>query len=101
MMSMVDRLAAGAALRAPGRKVIGLRNVRVQRWLSFAEGDKSVASPAHRGCGAWAAIGSDTVAMQLLVWEDGRSVYALVASGDVIVTEHWQLAARRLGSSDR
>ena len=26
MMSMVDRLAAGAAVRAPGRKVIGLRN---------------------------------------------------------------------------
>ena len=27
MMSMADRLAAGAALRAPGRKVIGLRNL--------------------------------------------------------------------------
>ena len=29
MMSMVDRLAAGALARAPGRKVVGLRNVRV------------------------------------------------------------------------
>jgi hypothetical protein len=39
-------------------------------------------------------LGSDTVAMQLLVWEEAQRRFALVASGDVIVTEHWQLAGR-------
>jgi hypothetical protein len=87
MMSMVDRLAAGALVRAPGRKVVGLRNVRVHRWLSFAAGAQRVKTLGR-------PVGSDTVAMQLLVWEEERSRFALVASGDVIMTEHWQLAGR-------
>ncbi len=87
MMSMVDRLAMRAMVRAPGRKVSGLRNVRVHRWLSFANGAQSVKLLGR-------PEGSDTVAMQLLVWEKARRRYALVASGDVILTEHWQLAGR-------
>ena len=87
MMSMVDRLAAGALVRAPGRKVVGLRNVRVHRWLSFAEGAQRVKTLGR-------PVGSDTVSMQLLVWNDEQRRFALVASGDVIVTEHWQLAER-------
>jgi 3-hydroxymyristoyl/3-hydroxydecanoyl-(acyl carrier protein) dehydratase len=87
MMSMVDRLAAGAQVRAPGRKVVGLRNVRVHRWLSFAGGAQRVKTLGR-------PVGSDTVAMQLLVWEEAQQRFALVASGDVIVTEHWQLAGR-------
>jgi hypothetical protein len=65
MMSMVDRLAAGALVRAPGRKVVGLRNVRVHRWLSFAAGAQRVKTLGR-------PVGSDTVAMQLLVWEEAR-----------------------------
>ncbi len=65
MMSMVDRLAAGAQVRAPGRKVIGLRNVRVHRWLSFAGGAQRVKMLGR-------PVGSDTVAMQLLVWEEAQ-----------------------------
>jgi 3-hydroxymyristoyl/3-hydroxydecanoyl-(acyl carrier protein) dehydratase len=87
MMSMVDRLAAGALVRAPGRKVVGLRNVRVHRWLSFAGGAQRVKTLGR-------PVGSDTVAMQLLVWEEEPRRFALVASGDVILTEHWQLAGR-------
>ena len=87
MMSMVDRLAAGALVRAPGRKVVGLRNVRVHRWLSFADGAQRVKTLGR-------PVGADTVAMQLLVWEEERRRFALVASGDVILTEHWQLAGR-------
>ncbi len=87
MMSMVDRLAAGALVRAPGRKVVGLRNVRVHRWLSFADGAQRVKTLGR-------PVGSDIVAMQLLVWEEERHRFALVASGDVIMTEHWQLAGR-------
>jgi 3-hydroxymyristoyl/3-hydroxydecanoyl-(acyl carrier protein) dehydratase len=68
MMSMVDRLAAGAQVRAPGRKVVGLRNVRVHRWLSFAGGAQRVKTLGR-------PVGSDTVAMQLLVW--GRGAAAL------------------------
>ncbi|MCB9117196.1 MAG: beta-ketoacyl synthase [Caldilineaceae bacterium] len=87
MMSMVDRLAAGAQVRAPGRKVVRLRNVRVHRWLSFAGGAQQLKTLGR-------PVGADTVAMQLLVWEEDRARYALVASGDVILTEHWQLADR-------
>jgi len=87
MMSMVDRLAAGAVVRAPARKVVGLRNVRVHRWLSFAGGAQRVKTLGR-------PVGSDTVAMQLLVWEEAQQRFALVASGDVIMTEHWQLAGR-------
>ncbi len=87
MMSMVDRLAAGAQVRAPGRKVVGLRNVRVHRWLSFAGGAQQVKTLGR-------PVNADTVAMQLLVWEEDRARYALVASGEVILTEHWQLADR-------
>jgi PfaB family protein len=87
MMSMVDRLAAGAQVRAPGRKVVGLRNVRVHRWLSFAAGAQTIKTVGR-------PVGSDTVTMQLLVWEEERRRFALVASGDVIMTDHWQLAAR-------
>ncbi|MCP4211127.1 MAG: beta-ketoacyl synthase [Halieaceae bacterium] len=87
MMSLADRLAMGAMVRAPGRKVSGLRNVRVHRWLSFANGAQSVKLLGR-------PEGSDSVIMQLLVWEEGRRRYALVASGDVILTEHWQLADR-------
>ena len=85
MMSMVDRLAAGALLRAPGRQVSGLRNVRVHRWLGFAEGAQTVKTVG-------VPKGADTVAMQLLVWEEAPRRYTLVASGDVILTEHWQIA---------
>jgi 3-hydroxymyristoyl/3-hydroxydecanoyl-(acyl carrier protein) dehydratase/1-acyl-sn-glycerol-3-phosphate acyltransferase len=98
MMSMVDRLAAGAALRAPGRKVIGLRNVRVQRWLEFggteggAEGDTESGATRPRTLRLLGTPhGSDTVAMQLLALEEGRGVFQGVAAGDVIVGEHWQL----------
>ena len=87
MMSMVDRLVAGALVRAPGRKVTGLRNVRVHRWLSFADGAQRIKVHGR-------PVGADTVAMQLLVWEEEHRRYALVASGDVILTEHWQLAGR-------
>ncbi len=87
MMSMVDRLAAGALVRAPGRKVTGLRNVRVHRWLSFADGAQAVKVHGR-------PVGADTVAMQLLVWEEERRRFTLVASGDVMLTEHWQLAGR-------
>jgi 3-hydroxymyristoyl/3-hydroxydecanoyl-(acyl carrier protein) dehydratase len=87
MMSMVERLAAGALIRAPGRKVVGLRNVRVHRWLSFAGGAQQVKTLGR-------PVGSDTVAMQLLVWEEAQQRYARVASGDVIVAEHWQLAGQ-------
>ena len=58
MMSMVDRLAEGALLRAPGRKVTGLRNLHVHRWLGFADGAqrlKVIGAPQR----------SDMVAMQL------------------------------------
>jgi len=85
MMSMVDRLAAGAQARAPGRKVVGLRAVRVHRWLSFAGGVQHVKTLGR-------PVTADTVAMQLLVWEETQRRYVLVASGDVILTEHWQLA---------
>jgi len=87
MMSMVDRLVAGAQVRAPGRRVVGLRNVRVHRWLSFAGGAQRVKTLGR-------PVGSDTVTMQLLVWEEAQRRFALVASGDVILTEHWQLAGR-------
>jgi 3-hydroxymyristoyl/3-hydroxydecanoyl-(acyl carrier protein) dehydratase len=85
MMSMADRLAAGAKLRAPGRKVIGLRNVRVQRWLNFG------AAQARTLRVVGTPHGSDTVAMQLLAWDSERSAYNTVAGGDVIVGEHWLL----------
>jgi acyl transferase domain-containing protein len=85
MMSMVDRLAAGALLRAPGRKVTGLRAVRVHRWLSFAAGAQRIKLLGR-------PMGSDTVAMQLLVWEEAYCRFSLVASGDVIMTDDWQLA---------
>ena len=87
MMSMVERLAAGAQARAPGRKVVGLRAVRVHRWLSFARGVQYVKTLGR-------PVAADTVAMQLLVWEETQQRYVLVASGDVILTEHWQLADR-------
>jgi len=87
MMSMVDRLAAGAQVRAPGRKVVGLRNVRVHRWLSFAGGAQRVKTLGR-------PVGADTVAMQLLVWEEAQRRFALVASGEVILAEHWQLAGQ-------
>ena len=100
MMSMVDRLAAGAALRAPGRKVIGLRNLRVQRWLDFAAGEQAGSGAAPQPAAESSArtlrllgtpYGSDTVAMQLLAWDAGRGVWQAVAAGDVVVGEHWQL----------
>jgi hypothetical protein len=85
MMSMVDRLAAGALVRAPGRRLIGLRNVRVHRWLGFADGPQplKVAGSPDR---------SDLVSTQLLVWEEARSRYATVASGHVLVAEEWRIA---------
>jgi 3-hydroxymyristoyl/3-hydroxydecanoyl-(acyl carrier protein) dehydratase len=84
MMSMADRLGAGAAVRAPGRKVIGLRNVRVQRWLSFGAGARTlrVVGTPH---------GSDTVSMQLLAYERARDSFQAIAAGDVVVAEHWPL----------
>ena len=42
MMSIVARLAAGAQARAPGRPVVGFRNIRMMRWLSFADGARAI-----------------------------------------------------------
>ena len=89
MMSMVDRLAGGALIRAPGYKVTGLRNVRVHRWLGFSETEqgsarrlKVVGSPQN----------NRVIAMQLLLWEEEQRRYATVSSGDVLVGETWPLA---------
>ncbi len=96
MMSMADRLAAGAARRAPGRKVIGLRNLRVHRWLAFGQGNNGQPVDGQPGAQTirvvGAPYGSDSVSMQLLNWDAGRSLYTTVASGEVVVGEHWQLA---------
>ncbi len=85
MMSMVDRLAQGALTRAPGQVVIGLRNVRVHRWLGFSEGPQAL--KVHG-----VPRGPDRVECQLLVWEEER--YHTVASGEVIVGEHYPLGQR-------
>ena len=90
MMSMADRLAAGAAVRAPGRKVIGFRNLRVLRWLPFEAGEQGGDSTRTLRL-AGTPYGSDTVAMQLLAWDAGRTAWQAVAAGDVVVGEHWQL----------
>ena len=90
MMSMADRLAAGAAVRAPGRKVIGFRNLRVLRWLVFAAGGRA-GSNARTLRLLGTPYGSDTVSMQLLVWDTGRTAWQAAAAGDVVVGEHWQL----------
>ena len=85
MMSMVDRLAAGAIVRAPGRKVTGLRNILVHRWLGFDDGPqqlKVLGTPMSNGL----------CAMQLQLWEEEQQRYATVASGDVLVSETWPLA---------
>ena len=87
MMSMVDRLADGALRRAPGRRVTGLRNIRVHRWLGFADGPQSVKT-------AGAPVRADHVAMQLLVWEEERRRFAVVASGDVLIAETYPLPGR-------
>ncbi|MFN8466920.1 MAG: hypothetical protein U0X20_15310 [Caldilineaceae bacterium] len=90
MMSMADRLAAGAAVRAPGRKVIGFHNLRVLRWLPFAAGEQSNSNARTlRLLGT--PYGSDTVSMQLLAWDAGRTAWQAVAAGNVVVGEHCQL----------
>ena len=102
MMSMADRLAAGAALRAPGRKVIGLRNLRVQRWLNFAKGDKSSGKPSAQTLRCVGTpYGSDTVAMQLLTWDAGRSVYSVGGGRRCGRGRALAASARRLGPGDR
>ncbi len=84
MMSMVDRLADGALRRAPGRKVTGLQNVRVHRWLGFADGAQHVKT-------AGIPVRTDRVKMQLQVWEEERRRFAVVASGDVQIGETYPL----------
>ena len=55
MMSMVDRLAAAAQARHPEWVVAGLEDVRVLRWISFADGPvrltTEIAGEAERGDG--------------------------------------------------
>ncbi len=82
MMSMVDRLAAGAQARAPGRPVVGLRHFRVSRWLSFANGARAL--KLHG-----VPRGENGVAMQLLVWEPAARRYDLVASGEILLGDDY------------
>ncbi len=87
MMSMVDRLAAAAQARTPGRRVAGLRNVRVARWLGFADGArrlKVLGSPR----------GEDRVECRLLAWEEATARYELVASGEVLLSEDCAFGGR-------
>jgi acyl transferase domain-containing protein/3-hydroxymyristoyl/3-hydroxydecanoyl-(acyl carrier protein) dehydratase/1-acyl-sn-glycerol-3-phosphate acyltransferase len=80
MMSMVDRLAAGALTRAPGRPIRSLRNVQVSRWLSFYQGARSLkvfGVPKFQ----------NEVHSELLVWNKESEVYESVARGEVIVAE--------------
>ncbi len=44
MMSVADRLASAVARANPGRKVIGLRDVRLQRWIVLAPGPRRLKS---------------------------------------------------------
>jgi acyl transferase domain-containing protein/3-hydroxymyristoyl/3-hydroxydecanoyl-(acyl carrier protein) dehydratase/1-acyl-sn-glycerol-3-phosphate acyltransferase len=78
MMSMVDRLAAGAQARAPGRPVVGLRHLRVVRWLSFADGARGL--KLHG-----VPRGENRVEMRLLVWEEAARRYELIAVGEVLL----------------
>ena len=84
MMSMVDRLAAGALVRAPGRRITGLRNVRVHRWLGFADGAQQVRTQGT-------TPGTRSVDMQLQLWEETQARFATVTSGQVLVGETWPL----------
>ncbi len=65
----------------------GLRNIRVHRWLGFADGPQSVKT-------AGAPVRADHVAMQLQVWEEERRRFAVVASGDVLIAETYPLPGR-------
>jgi len=87
MMSMIDRLAAAGLSRAPGRVVTGMRNVRVHRWLGFADGAQNL-----KVLGV--PRGPDRVETELLVWDEASETYEVVASGDVIVGENHPLGPR-------
>ena len=80
MMSMVDRIAQAGLARAPGRKVVGLENVTVHRWLDFARGPRYLKT---RGT----PLSADRIACSLLVWHEDSARWQTVASGDVLVSE--------------
>jgi 3-hydroxymyristoyl/3-hydroxydecanoyl-(acyl carrier protein) dehydratase/1-acyl-sn-glycerol-3-phosphate acyltransferase len=73
LMSMVDRLAAAAARRAPGFKVVGIEDARVHRWLPVAAPvrlttsvDEVMPSPGEPG----KASGERRFDVTLSAWRD-------------------------------
>ena len=87
MMSMVDLLADAAMRRTPGQKVVGVHDVRVRRWLSFSRGARRVkvnAVPCSTG----------KVHAELLVWDEEEARYLTVATGQVLVSDHFELGPK-------
>jgi acyl transferase domain-containing protein/3-hydroxymyristoyl/3-hydroxydecanoyl-(acyl carrier protein) dehydratase/1-acyl-sn-glycerol-3-phosphate acyltransferase len=64
LMSMLDRLAAAADARFPGRRVTAVEDLEVRAWLSF-DGPRRLRAEAD-DCGD----GAEWVEARLLVWRD-------------------------------
>jgi len=87
LMCMVDRLAAAAGRSAPGRRVVGLRDVQVKRWVTFDRGAvrlKTEAVPAPDG---------SSVEASLQVWRqaatEALSRFESVLTGTVLLDDEY------------
>jgi len=81
LMSVVDRCHGATARVWPDKKVLGLRNLQLNSWISFAKGPRTL---QHR-----IVPGEADTSQELLLWRDARhaalSRYDLVASCSTLV----------------
>lgn len=85
--SFVDLMVDTALARMPARKVVGLKQVRVNRWLSFTSPRQAL----RRWGVATTARQVDT---RLATWNEITQRYQEVARGTVLVDEEYRLAPK-------
>lgn len=81
MTCLADVMAIAAAKRVPGKRVVGFKNLRANKWLTVPGGKRFVK--------CWANPTSSTqVYAQIAVWDDEQ--YQNVAEGQVVIAEQYE-----------